>query len=69
LQYLFFNSKLTCKIANEINGKWGKDKSFFNPSVSFSSRQLAPYTISGSFSGDLSLNVGRDISESNKLGY
>ena len=56
-------------MGNEFKGMWGKEKTFFNPNFNFSSTQLAPYTVSGSFDGDLKVNLSRDSSDSNPLGY
>lgn len=70
IQRSFFNKKLLCKFGNEFSGHWGKDDAtFFNPTFSFTDKQLAPYSINGSFNGDLSLNLSRDISENTPWGY
>ena len=49
---------------------WGEngDRSFFNPNINFTSKQLAPYTISGGFDGDLNVNIAKEPNESNIWG-
>ena len=58
------------KFGNEITKSWARDDiSLFNPSLSFSDKQMSPYKISGSFNGDLDATVERDTSPTNPLGF
>ena len=69
----FYNKKLTVKFGNEFKGMWHnkKEKRFFNPKIDFSSKQLAPYTISGSIDADMEMRVkvDREATDNELWGY